>query len=354
MEDKKDNVWGFCDNGIFRVESDTIGSSSASDALPKLTIANYSGEEISSWSAMSIGNGLQLPDGRIIKGTRKGLLWFCSDSLGMDPSRHAIYMEAQYKCKGKDSILILKDTLELPQGTKSCILYCSVLDYNRESKVIYAYRIVNVDTSWTYTSNPMIELQELPSGYSEIEIRATNGDGVWSGNERHLTIYVESEGYWMVVLIVGLTLLLGAIMYLVGQKTSRQKEGDVIPNAMKPILDKLPTKDVLDEEFRQKIQQQIKNHLDDSDYGPDQLAKDMGMSKSSLMAKVKSVYNTVPIDIISRMRIQAATELLTQTELTISEVAYRIGYNDPKYFSRVYKKLTGMSPSEARNIGEKK
>lgn len=347
MEDKKNNVWGFCDNGIFRVESDTIGGSSASDALPMLTIANYSGEEISSWPAMSIGNGLQLPDGRIIKGTRKGLLWFNVDSVGMNSSKHAIYVEAQYKYKSKDSLLILKDTLELPQGTKSCTLYCSVLDYNRESKVVYAYRIVNVDTSWIYTSNPMIELNDLPSGYSEIEIRATNGDGVWSGNERHLTIYVESEGYWMIVLIVGLTLLLGA--YLLGQKTSRQKESDKIPNVMKPILDKLPTKDVLDEEFRQEIQQQIKNHLDDSEYSSDQLAKDMGMSKNALVTKVKSVYNTVPIDVISRMRIQAATELLTQTELTISEVAYRTGYNDPKYFSRVYKKLTGISPSEVRN-----
>lgn len=152
----------------------------------------------------------------------------------------------------------------------------------------------------------------------------------------------------MTVLIVGMTLLLGAVMYLLGQKTARQKDSDIIPNTLKPILDKLPTKDALDEEFRNEIQEQIKKHLDNSEYGPDQLAKDMGMSKNALLAKVKSVYNTVPVDIISRVRIQAATELLTQTELTISEIAYRVGFNDPKYFSRVYKKMTGISPTEAR------
>ena len=118
---------------------------------------------------------------------------------------------------------------------------------------------------------------------------------------------------------------------------------------MKPILDNIPTKDTVDEEFRNELQKQIKIHLDDSEFGPDQLAKCMGMSKKNLLAKVKSAYGTVPVDIISRMRIQAATELLTKTKLTISEVAYRTGFNDPKYFSRVYKKLTGMSPSEARN-----
>lgn len=348
-EDKNHNVWGFCDSGIFRVEFDSMGNITATDSIMMPTIANYSGEEASPWPAMSIGNGLQMPDGRILKGTRKGLLWFYADSVGTRLTKHKLYVEAQYQYDGKDTMIIPKDTLVLPKGIKTCSLYCSVLDFNRESKVIYAYRTVNVDSSWTYTTNPVIALHELPSGYSEIEIRATNGDGVWSGNERCLTVYVESDEYGMVVLIIGLTALLAAAMYLLGQRTSKPKDDGKIPNTMKPILDNIPTKDTVDEEFRNELQKQIKIHLDDSEFGPDQLAKCMGLSKKNLLAKVKSAYGTVPVDIISRMRIQAATELLTKTRLTISEVAYRTGFNDPKYFSRVYKKLTGMSPSEARN-----
>lgn len=191
-EDKKNNVWGFCDNGIFRVEFDSVANPTASNTKQMPTIANFSGEETSSWPALSIGNGLQTPDGRILKGTRKGLLWFYADSVGTHTSRHAIYVEAQYNYDGKDTLLIPKDTLVLPQGVKACSMYCSVLDYNRESKVIYAYRVANVNAQWTYTTNPLIEFHELPSGYSEIEIRATNGDGVWSGNERHIAVYVKS------------------------------------------------------------------------------------------------------------------------------------------------------------------
>ena len=93
----------------------------------------------------------------------------------------------------------------------------------------------------------------------------------------------------------------------------------------------------------------IKKHLDDSEFGTDQLAKELGISKTTLLSRIKSAYGTVPSEVISRVRIQAATELLEKTELTISEIAYRIGFNDPKYFSRVYKKITGKSPSEIRN-----
>ena len=75
----------------------------------------------------------------------------------------------------------------------------------------------------------------------------------------------------------------------------------------------------------------------------------MGMSKNMLTSKIKSVYGILPVELMNRVRVQAATELLTQTELTISEIAYRVGFNDPKYFSRVYKKMTDISPTEARS-----
>lgn len=126
----------------------------------------------------------------------------------------------------------------------------------------------------------------------------------------------------------------------------RNKE--TIPHTLKPILDRLPTKDAMDEQFRTDIRQYIVEHIGDSEYSPDRLAKDMGISKNVLGAKMKAIYGAAPVEVITRIRIQAATELLTQTELAIFEIAYRTGFNDPKYFSRVYKKQTGVSPTEAR------
>jgi AraC-like DNA-binding protein len=115
-----------------------------------------------------------------------------------------------------------------------------------------------------------------------------------------------------------------------------------------PILNNLPTRDVVDEQFKSDLRKNIVNHIDDTEYSSDLLAKDMGMSKNTLTSRIKRTYGIFPVELINRIRIQAATELLTQTELTISEIAYRVGFNDPKYFSRVYKKMTGFSPTDIR------
>jgi two-component system, response regulator YesN len=57
------------------------------------------------------------------------------------------------------------------------------------------------------------------------------------------------------------------------------------------------------------------------------------------------------IDYLTRLRINKAKDLIGREELSLKEVCYEVGYHDPNYFSRVFKKVTGISPSEYRNFG---
>lgn len=342
-EDRKHSVWGFCDKGLFKIISDKNNK-----AFNHLYTAIYGEEYSSSWPAMSLGNGLRLKDGRIIKGTRKGLFWFQADSVGNRKSQHNIFVEARYRIGNRDTSFVSRDTIILPKGTKDLSLYCSVLDYNRLSNITYAYRIANRDTVWTYTTNPFIELQGLSSGYLTLEIRATNGDGIWSGNERTITLHASSYDYLIISLAAIFVAVLGIMMYFIGKRHTHHNNEERTPNVLDPILNNLPTRDVVDEQFKSDLRKNIVNHIDDTEYSADLLAKDMGMSKNTLTSRIKRIYGIFPVELINRIRIQAATELLTQTELTISEIAYRVGFNDPKYFSRVYKKMTGFSPTGIR------
>lgn len=66
----------------------------------------------------------------------------------------------------------------------------------------------------------------------------------------------------------------------------------------------------------------------------------------------KEEYGITYKDYLTKLRVEKAKELINKSELSIKEICYQIGYNDPNYFSRVFKKVTGLSPSEYKAIGK--
>lgn len=80
------------------------------------------------------------------------------------------------------------------------------------------------------------------------------------------------------------------------------------------------------------------------------IAQHMAVSYSTLIRCTKSSMGIAPGEFLSKARIRKASILLVkQRNLPISEVAYRCGFNDPRYFARCFKSETDMSPSEYRN-----
>ena len=74
-------------------------------------------------------------------------------------------------------------------------------------------------------------------------------------------------------------------------------------------------------------------------------AEAMGMSRSLLHTKMKSLMNTSAGDYIRHKRIQKACQMITDG-YNVSETAYSCGFADPNYFSKVFKKMVGVAPSE--------
>ena len=103
-------------------------------------------------------------------------------------------------------------------------------------------------------------------------------------------------------------------------------------------------------EFIQKVRSTILALLDDATFGVDSLCQIMAMSNSQLYRKLKAHTGLSAHDLIQSIRLSHAKALLKETSHTISEIAYQCGFNDPEYFSRVFKKEFGSSPSEYRNL----
>ncbi len=115
----------------------------------------------------------------------------------------------------------------------------------------------------------------------------------------------------------------------------------------------LPPKDLtinaVDEAFMQKLLGYIDQHLADEDFGVSELASMIGMSKPVLYKKIRQLTNLSVNDFVKSIRLKKAMELFKQNRFTIYEVAYQVGFNDPKYFSREFKKQFGKGPREFMN-----
>jgi|ERR1035437_3997730 AraC-like DNA-binding protein len=89
-------------------------------------------------------------------------------------------------------------------------------------------------------------------------------------------------------------------------------------------------------------------------YNLDMFANDLFMSKSSLTKKIKIKTGLTPTEFIRNVKFNFAFRLFKETDLSIKEVAYSSGFNDPKYFTRCFKRVYGMSPKEYKSSFNKK
>lgn len=97
-----------------------------------------------------------------------------------------------------------------------------------------------------------------------------------------------------------------------------------------------------------QIQEVMENHIF-SNLSIQKLAELSGLSTSSFKRKFHATYEQTPTQYINNQRLQKAKELLEISNLSISQIAYQLGFNDPAYFSRLFKKKFNLSPSSFRS-----
>ncbi len=101
-----------------------------------------------------------------------------------------------------------------------------------------------------------------------------------------------------------------------------------------------------DQFFLEKVFSIIRENYVNPDFNVDHLSQKMGMSRSSFFNKIKAISGQAPADFIRQYRIERAKELLRTKEYTISEVAFKSGFSDVKYFRDVFRKKYNQSPSQ--------
>lgn len=101
-------------------------------------------------------------------------------------------------------------------------------------------------------------------------------------------------------------------------------------------------------EFLFQLYQTLEPLTSDANLSVERICAIMCISKTKLFTKLKNLTGLSITHFMRKIRLNNAKKLLSQTNMTISEIAYSVGFNDPKYFTRVFGEEFGMSPKEVR------
>jgi len=102
----------------------------------------------------------------------------------------------------------------------------------------------------------------------------------------------------------------------------------------------------IDEEFMSKAYVILERSYLNSEFSASQFASEMFVSRSLLYKKIRAITDLNITDFINSFKLRKAVELIRENRQPIADIAFNVGFNDPKYFSRIFRKFYGMSPSE--------
>ncbi len=105
----------------------------------------------------------------------------------------------------------------------------------------------------------------------------------------------------------------------------------------------------MDKAFIHKVKQTVLKHIEDEKFGVDNLASEIGFSKSQIWRKIKASTGKNTNEFIRDIRLQEAAKLIQKSKLTASEIAYRVGFSSPSYFNKCFHNHFGVTPGEYNN-----
>lgn len=272
-------------------------------------------------------------DGTVYMGGASGFVKIENDfhTFDEDESTKAIYLH-DISLDGR-TVSAKKGIVDLPYDFKNLGVRISVHGADPLEKIAYRY-IVKGPSSFSFDSyEDRISIPTLKTGTYSVEVSYLQGIGQWSKPQIVVGIKVKNPWYTSTaMIIVYIVLFAGAMVGLSISMRSRMR---------KELQQEMRAKDF---QFINKFEKYIEEHLEDSNLNVGEISSALAMSRATLYTKVKNAYSMGIGEYIEERRINKAKELLSNTNHSVAEIADKIGYSTPRYFSTRFKIKTGYSP----------
>lgn len=337
VEDARGHLWFATEAGLscYNQETGRIRNIDHYDGLPPV--------EMEEAVAMCCSNG------QLWVGSKQGILTFNPAQLQMrkaDYSTRIIELVYDNQPYIGATALNFAENIELKHDQNAFTIEFSALNYQYHSQLNYRYRLEGFDRDWRYSGpHRVASYNEVPPGNYTFLVETIDDANptLHSSAKIHIRILPPWwQTWWAYLIYICLFLLIAFLVIRTILQMNRMRNEIYISQR----LAKLTSKPDEGDEFIDRLHRTIRENIANSDFNIDDLASEMGLSRSAFYKKVKSQTGFAPVDLIKEFRLSYAAELLQTTNHSITEVAWRSGFKDASYFGKCFRKRYGMSPRE--------
>ncbi|MBR1686948.1 MAG: helix-turn-helix domain-containing protein [Prevotella sp.] len=142
----------------------------------------------------------------------------------------------------------------------------------------------------------------------------------------------------------------GNVEHLLEQVNKLAESGGTAKAKLTPQITEMEITS-LDQKLVNDATEYVETNLSNSDISVETMAEALGMSRVHLYKKLTAITDLTPSEFIRQIRLRHAEQLLRKSQLTVAEVSYKVGFNNPRYFSKYFKEMYGVMPSEYKSGG---
>lgn len=383
VEDNQGMLWIATDNGlsIFNPKTETFSSYSRKDGLLS--------------SQFYFNGAIRDAKGKIYLGTDEGLMAVTGVNHAVHNSARLRFTELlvdnQPVFAGSDYLdddISIAKRLCIHESDKSFTIFFSALNYGNDSQGVYLYRMKGYENDWVQLKpgQHSVRYSTLPAGSYQFEVKYIPSFD--SDKEQVISVDIKVTPYfwkswWFVSLMV--IAFIAFLLYIYTSRLEKMREREVeelyrpieaalkdsdepgkLQSRIQMILEnqkryqdsqkksiEADRKQVAEKErpFMDIVMEVMEKNYDNSEFGVQELADEMRMNRSVLSKMLNAEAGQPTAQFIRNYRLDIAKKMITENvaNRNITEIAYRVGFNDPKYFTRCFTKQYGVSPSSYKD-----
>lgn len=384
IEDRNGYIWITTSYGISRVQVDTETDS--------LHLSSFNVHDGALKDEYINDAAFQADDGSLYFGGVNGFNVVDADnmpkvSLPFRPIFTKLYLNGETlkidkKYDGRTILqksTVFTDKLDLTYDQNFITLEYAALNFQNPERTHFRYKLEGIDKEWRYSSNPHLTIfyTNLPPGRFLLQVMSSSDNNTWTSSPTTLEITIRPPWWKTRIAYVSycmFLLVIGALSIMIYNRNMRHKlehqhKEELLLLRIRNLIEqrnlleeeRKPSKQIIDEkstnveesnphskedtQFLTRAMACVEANLDVQDYSVEKLSQDLCMDRTGLYRKLITLLDKSPSLFIRSIRLQRAAQLIREGELTISEIADRVGFSSTSYFSKCFQEMYGCKPS---------